>query len=391
MKRTFAAITILLAACASNDNKIDPNAAPVIKNPYTMDGTTIPVGAIPAATLHDSQRNRDVELSIEYPTKAGPYPVIIFSPEYGGFRSSYVALSAFWAGHGYVVMKLSHADAGATRAANDRINEERRAAMQQQMNRGRGDRNQQASQQQAGPFRADPSQSWESEQTSQDWQNRVADVRFVIDSLPRLVEQYPEIKDRADLTKIGVGGHSYGALTAMMTAETDPRVKVIEAMSPPGPLADRGLTRDSYNAIRIPALFLTGSRDLGAVPSEDAAWRKLAFDLSPAGDKWYVSIQGAGRPAFTGNVGDFGGYQAQATPDYPYPAGRGGPMGGGYGGQQQPMPRNNNAPVIMGAGGSGTVRTLSLAFWDTYLKNDKLGRDYLDKLKNRSDVQVQIK
>jgi hypothetical protein len=45
----------------------------------------------------------------------------------------------------------------------------------------------------------------------------------------------------------------------------------------------------------------------------------------------------------------------------------------------------------MGAGGSGTVRTLSLAFWDAYLKNDKAGRDYLDKLKNRGDVQVQIK
>lgn len=389
MKRFLAAITILLAACASHDKKTDPNAAPVITNPYTMDGTTIPVGVIPAASLHDSQRNRDVELSIEYPTKAGPYPIIIFSPEYGGFRSSYVALSAFWAGHGYVVIKLSHADAGATRAALDKIMEERRTAAEKMSRSGRRERNQQASQQQPATFRADPSQAWESEQTPQDWQNRVADVRFVIDSLPRLVEQYPEIKDRSDLTKIGVGGHSFGALTATMTAEADPRVKAIEAMSPPGPLADRGLTGDSFKAIRVPALFLTGSRDLGAVSTEDAAWRKLAFDLSPAGDKWYVSIQGAGRSAFTGNVGDFGGYQAQA-PDNPYPTGRGGPMGGGYGGQQQPMQRTN-APVIMGAGGSGTVRTLSLAFWDAYLKNDKAGRDYLDKLKNRGDVQVQIK
>ena len=390
MKRFLVALTILLAACASNDKKTDPNAAPVIKNPYMMDGTTIPVGVIPAATLHDAQRNRDVELSIEYPTKDGPYPVIIFSPEYGGFRSNYVALSAFWAGHGYVVVKLSHADAGATRAALDKIMEERRVAQQKRAATAVSPRAG-TSRRRSSPRNvpADPSQLWESEQTPQDWQNRVADVRFVIDSLPRLVEQYPEIKDRADLTKIGVSGHSYGALTAIMTAEVDPRVKAIEAMSPPGPLPDRGLTPESFNAIRVPALFLTGSRDLGAVQSEDATWRKQAFDLSPAGDKWYVSIQGAGRSAFTGNVGDFGGYQPQA-PDNPYPTGRGGPMGGGYGGQQPPTQRTN-APVIMGAGGSGTVRTLSLAFWDAYLKNDKAGREYLEKLKNRGDVQVQIK
>ena len=389
MKRSLLiAITILLAACAS-DKKTDPSAAPVIKNPYTMDGTTIPVGVIPAARLHDATRNRDVEIDIEYPTKEGPYPIIIFSPEYGGTRAGYVALSAFWAGHGYVVMKLSHADAGATRAAMDRINEERRAAAEKMYGNGRRGRDQRTSQPEPATFRADPTQAWESEQTSQDWQNRVADVRFVIDSLPRLIEQYPEIKDRADTTKIGVGGHNYGALTALTTAETDPRVKAVEAMSPPGPLVDRGLTRESYAAIHVPALFLTGSRDFGAVQTEDAMWRKQAFDLSAAGDKWYVSINGAGRSAFTGNVGDFGGYQPSPTPDMPYPTNRP-PMGGQYP-QSQPMQRNPNAPVIMGAGGSGTVRTLSLAFWDAYLKNDAKGREFLDKLKTRGDVVVQTK
>ena len=388
MKRSLIVIAILLAACASND-KPDPNAAPVITNPYSLgDGTTIPVGAIPAAMLHDAQRNKDIELSIEYPTKGGPYPVLIFSPEYGGSRASYVALSAFWAGHGYVVMKPSHADAGATRAAMDRLMEERRA---EQMNRGGrrgGDRQQTSQQQQPGTFRPDPSQGWESAQTSQDWQNRVADVRFIIDSLPRLIEQYPEIKERVDATKIGVGGHSYGALTAMMTAETDARLKAVEAMSPPGPLPERGLTRESFAATRVPALFLTGSRDFGATQTEDATWRKQAFDLSAPGDKWYVSIQGAGRSAFTGNVGDFGGYQPSQPGDMPYPTNRP-PIGGAYP-QQQPMPRNN-VPIVMGGAASGTVRTLSLAFWDAYLKNDNAGRDYLNKLKNRGDVQMETK
>jgi hypothetical protein len=40
---------------------------------------------------------------------------------------------------------------------------------------------------------------------------------------------------------------------------------------------------------------------------------------------------------------------------------------------------------------AGTVRTISLAFWDAYLKNDTSGRDYLTRLHGRSDMQVESK
>lgn len=382
---------MVLAACASNPKKdqTTANGTPVLANPYSLAGDTMAVGVIPAAVLHDAQRNKNIEFSIDYPTKGGPYPVIIFSPEYGDSRASYVGLSSFWAGHGYVVMKPSHADAGATRAAIEQRLEERRAAMDQTARSGRNrNRDQQAAQSRM-PFRTDPADTWETLQTPADWANRVADIRFLIDSMPRILDQYPEIKERVDVNKIGVGGHSYGALTAMQTASADNRVKAVEAMSPPGTIADRGLNRDAFTSLRVPTLFLTGSRDFGAVETEDLTWRKQAFEASPAGDKWFVSIQNAGRSAFTGAVGDFGGYQAANQPDMPYPTNRP-PYGGGYGGSPQ-QPAQRNQPVIMGGAPTGTVRTVSLAFWDAYLKSDTKGREYLDKLRGRGDVQVETK
>ena len=37
------------------------------------------------------------------------------------------------------------------------------------------------------------------------------------------------------------------------------------------------------------------------------------------------------------------------------------------------------------------IKQSSLAFWDAYLKNDNAGREYLDKLRLRGDVQVESK
>ena len=37
------------------------------------------------------------------------------------------------------------------------------------------------------------------------------------------------------------------------------------------------------------------------------------------------------------------------------------------------------------------IRTSTFAFWDTYLKNETKGRQYLGKLKDRSDVKAASK
>src|SRR5258708_5035750 len=58
---------------------------------YSSSAGPVPVGAIPNAVLHDAQRNKDVGMVIEYPTRGGPHPIIIFSHGYGGSKNGYVA------------------------------------------------------------------------------------------------------------------------------------------------------------------------------------------------------------------------------------------------------------------------------------------------------------
>ena len=409
MKRSIALIlsALLLGACASGSDKkpADGAAAAPSGNPYSLASEGIPVGSIPAAVIHDTKRNKDIELSIEYPTRNGPYPVVIFSPEYGGSRSSYVGLSAFWASHGIVVIKVSHADAGVLREVLRKRAEERLSAAEAERTRGRGRGRgtQPAPTQQPGPFRPDPTEEWQA-QTPADWKNRAADISFVIDSLPHLVEQYPEIKERVDASKVGVGGHGYGAFTALLiggvktfsngvaTSYADPRAKSIVAMSPPGPTPTRGLTEESFKTLMVPALFLTGTRDYGATEAEDPAWRKKAYDLSPPPDQWFVSIAGAGHLAFTGQTTEFG-----MVTEPTYPNDMGSPRNPAPGSpaypQSQPMQQRPNAVPIFSRDLllAGSVRTVSLAFFDAYLKNDARGREFLNKMKSRGDLTVEMK
>src|SRR4051795_4866220 len=97
----FAALA--LAACASNQPKKSEQTA-------LAEGEPSPVGVIPTTLLHDAQRNKDIDVSIEYPTRGGPFPVVAFSHAYGSTNRGYESMVANWTGHGYVVIRPLHAD-----------------------------------------------------------------------------------------------------------------------------------------------------------------------------------------------------------------------------------------------------------------------------------------
>src|SRR5207253_8181151 len=119
---------------------------------------------------------------------------------------------------------------------------------------------------------------------------------------------------------------------------------------------------------------------------EDVTWRRHSFALSPAGDKWFVSIAGAGRSSFTGRTTE--PIFAPQPGTAPYPTNRP-PVGGVY--PQQPMPSQRGPVPLRDVGYTNTVRTISLAFWDAYLKSDNAGREYLNKLRERGDLEVATK
>ena len=390
MKRILPLMLVIAAACSSQPQQ--PQIAPVKVGNYSPDMGTTPVGVIPLATLHDARRNKDLDVSIEYPTRGGPFPVIIFSPGYGGSSQSYEPLASYWVSNGYVVIRPSHADAGALRElTRDPIREayQQQPQQQQQPRRERRRQPQQQTQTQTPPpFRPNPAEAiWEKEREPQ-WRDRASDVRLVIDSLADIETRFPELLGKMNRTQIGVGGHSYGAFTALLIAGertfgnppmqfSDPRVKAVIAMSPQGVAANRGLTQQSWTDVRIPVMYMTGTQDRGAAESEDAAWRKQAFEFSPAGDKYFVLIEGARHSSFTGT--SLASFEVRTQPI------------------QQTMQSNPNAPMATSPGFVSDrnlfqkIKVTSIVFWDAYLKNDSDARDLLKSDKVPSGVQLTMK
>jgi predicted dienelactone hydrolase len=349
---------------------------------------TSPVGVIPSAMLHDGLRNKDVEVSIEYPTRGvGPFPVIIFSPGYGGSSHGYEGLISYWTSYGYVCIRPMHADAGALgdtmRDLLAMRREDRPTRNQQRRDRARAD-----AEARAKPPANLAEMIWDKEREPQ-WRDRVRDVTVILDALNDLEKNYPELAGKMDHARIGVGGHSYGAFTAMLIGGTktfsnpplalgDPRVKAIVAMSPQGIAANRGLTADSWKDLRAPAMFMTGTRDYGADVTEGPDWHRLGFDHSLAGDKYFVLIHGASHMTFTGVASGLG---EQFDPNPPMIDPRTGQQM--YGTQQA-----NRVPVISDRGTFASIRSISLMFWDSYLKDKKEAKALLDPAKYAGGVEV---
>ncbi len=337
-----------------------------------------PVGVIPDVRLKDNDRNKDIELTIDYPTRGTAHPLIVLSPAFGGSHRGYVGLSSYWAANNFVVIRLNHADriANVTKAEDVWANA-----------------------------------------TPADWRNRVRDITFVLDSLPALIKDFPELEGKIDTNKIGVAGHSYGAHTAMLVggartfpggvSYADPRVKAVLVMSPQGPSDQRGLTSESWTELKVPAMFMTGTADRGAVETETPEWRAEPFRLSPAGDKWLVTLEGAGNVTFSGGVpglidqiarergkGDGVNIPMAPDPDDPtrIPIGR------------APTTREVLREGQRGARGSkaenmamrqkalfASARGIALTFFDTYLHGDAAARQALEKSAERPAVALEKK
>ncbi|MDQ6799768.1 MAG: alpha/beta fold hydrolase [Acidobacteriota bacterium] len=373
MKRILPALFLITAACgsSSNPNQSATTIQTLTVGNYSAEMGPSPVGVIPAATLHDAERNKDLEVSIEYPTRGGPFPIVVFSPGYGSSEHGYEPLISYWTSNGYVCIRPSHADAGAIPTTPPPAPPVSTASQ----NRRRG------STQQGTVIPLPPQTNrmediYDREREPQ-WRNRALDIKLVLDSLGDLERQFPELQGKMDHARIGVGGHSYGALTALLLSGmngtfADPRVKAAVAMSPPGPSESRAITAQSFTSVKVPVMFMTGTNDRGANQSEDANWRKQAFDDSPAGDKYFFLIDSARHSSFTGQVSFY-----DMTPTMPTTS------SSPYYGQQQPMQQQPRGAMVVGNDRRifQMIKIASLAFWDAYLKSDQTARDLLQPQK----------
>jgi predicted dienelactone hydrolase len=135
-------------------------------------------------SLHDSTRNRDVPLKVYYPRHAsGACPVIVFSHGYGGTGDGYSYLGNGWADAGYIVVLPTHEGSDRDALHTDRI-----------------------------------SGAQDVQKAFNSQQQRAADVSFIISSFDLIEQQVPVLRGRIDRKRIGVGGHSMGAGTALLVA-----------------------------------------------------------------------------------------------------------------------------------------------------------------------------
>ena len=255
-----------------------------------------PVGVetVDELTVRDAAGKKEVPCKAHFPKTGGPYPVIVFSHGFGGNKDAFGAVGKHWASHGYVVIHPSHAD-GVGKARREPA---------------KGGANEPAGRPRLGGFVGglnDP----------QKIGGRVGDLTLILDSLDDLPKTVPALTGKVDKGRVGVGGHSFGAFTAMLvggvTADLggekgrsylDKRVKCILPISAQG-TGQQGLTDKSWDKLALPMMTITGTRDRGA-GGQGLDWKREPYKYSPPGDKYLAVIDGANHVSFGGGLGPRG-------------------------------------------------------------------------------------
>jgi predicted dienelactone hydrolase len=260
-------------------------------------------------TVHDASRNRDIPVRIYLPANEKLAPIVLFSHGLGGSRGGSKFLGEHWAARGYMAVFVQHP--GSDEAVwKDAAPQERMAALR----------------------------------TAASLENfllRVRDVRAVLDELEAWNKSGP-LAGRMDLTKIGMSGHSFGAVTTEAvsgetfrvsgTQLTDPRIRAAVILSPSVPASTTA--EKAFGAVKIPWLLMTGTKDIAPIGPADLKSRLAVYPALHGAPKYQVVLNNAEHSAFTD----------RALP-----------------GDREPRNPNHHRATL----------ALSTAFWDAYLRGDK--------------------
>jgi predicted dienelactone hydrolase len=303
-------------------DRASPTDNPVNYYGYKLRSGPYKVAEVSDIVLRDARRDKNLHVRVFYPEALGRYPVIVFSHGAGGSENCCEALTQHWASYGYITIQPTHDDSAVQRRDSGeediRFLQAVRDALKQ------------------------PAL----------WESRPRDVSFVLDALGELEKRVAGLSGKVDAQRIGVGGHSMGSFTTEAVAGAlvdlpgksgvsfaDGRVRAALCLSPQGP-GQFGLSDTSFRSMRVPFLGITGSLDnLG--PLANAAWHKTAFELSPAGNKYFANIEGANHMSFISarTLSPVKAQQAENILEY--------------------------------------TNSVALAFWDAYLKDDAAAKEYL--------------
>lgn len=280
-------------------------------------------------SVHDAKRNRDIPLRVYLPTNKATAPVVLFSHGLGGSRAGSAFLGEHWAARGYVAVFLQHPGSDESVWKNE-AREDRMGAMKQAA-------------------------------SLDNFLLRVEDVPAVLNQLEVWnSEKSHQFSGRLDLKKIGMSGHSFGAVTTEAVSGeslplggqkyTDPRIKAAVVFSPSAPRG--GSPAKAFGSVTIPWLLLTGTKDLSPIGNADMNSRLAVYAALHGAPKYEVVLHNAEHSVFT---------------DRPLP------------GDQEPRNPNHHKVIL----------ALSTAFWDAYLRGDAEALAWLNGAGPRSVMEAQ--
>ncbi|MCU0452808.1 MAG: dienelactone hydrolase [Bacteroidetes bacterium] len=268
--------------------------------------------------VYDEARDRVTPVRVFVPADTLPAPVVLFSHGLGGARSGSSYLAHHWRSRGYVAVFVQHPGSDES-VWKDTPKILRYFAMQ----RAASVRN---------------------------FMLRVSDVRSVLDRLEAWNrEEGHKLAHRMDLSRVGMSGHSFGAVTTQAVSGqrfpkadsslTDNRIDAAIAFSPSAPR--RGPSpEESFGHVSIPWMLMTGTKDVAVIGDADLESRLSVYPALPPGDKYELVLLNAEHSAFS---------------DRPLPGDR--------------EPRNPNHHRV--------ILALSTAFWDAYLRGESSAMEWL--------------
>ena len=305
----FIGLLILLFFLAGTDSAAAAGDYKKSKGPYEV--STL------LEEWHDTKRDRTIPVKIYYaPEAKGERPIIIFSHGLGGSREAVPRLGEHMASYGYVCVHIQHP------GSDESVWKGKKGNARQELAAATRDR--------------------------QSTINRYIDPRFVIDELTRANASHAVLKNRLDISKIGMSGHSFGGHTTYATigqkfgqrSLADTRIKAAIVYSPAPP--NRGSAEAAFANIRVPVFGFTGTEDRnpadlgrGEMKPED---RQIPYEATKAPEQYLLVLKGA-------DHGTFGGRQGRV--------------------------------VKSDAAFRDIVHMASIAFWDAYLLNDATAKNWL--------------
>ena len=221
----------------------------------------------------DGARMREVPVRIHMPPGAGPFPLILFSHGLGGSRAGGARWGRVWAENGFISIHLQHAGSDETlwkdKRPLDGLNSLRRAM------------------------------------TVENGRLRAGDASFAIDRVIALRRAGDPLMAPADVTRIGMSGHSFGARTTITVVSQlrDARIRAAIAFSPAGE-ASEALNRERSGHIDVPFMNVTGTEDRVPLLLDETEGgpraRRVPYGFMPAPDKYLLVLNGADHMFFNG-------------------------------------------------------------------------------------------